>query len=64
MGIQIFGVLGEQFQIFVFPHSGTCRNDMSDDNIFLQPPQTVCISCNSCVGKNPGGFLKTGCGKY
>ena len=41
-------------------HTGTCRNQLTNDNVFLQTDQMVNLAVDSRLGQNLGGLLE-GC---
>ena len=43
-------------------HTGTCGNQLTDDDIFLQTAQVVNLTADLSFGANLGGFLDGGCG--
>ena len=51
------------FNISVTFHTGSGRNKLTDNNIFLKSEQMIHLALNSRLGKNLGCLLERCCGK-
>ena len=49
------------FHLAVTGNTGTCRNQLADDDVFLETNERIGLALDSCIGEDSGGFLEGSC---
>ena len=46
------------FHFAVAAHAGTGRNQLADDDVFLEAEKRIDLALDGCIGKDAGRFLE------
>ena len=56
--LTVFRGIRSDLDVAVVFHTGTCRDQASHDDVFLQAAKIIDASRDSCFGKHAGRFLE------